>query len=877
MIADAKAKDKRRRQWDEKIAAVQAEVEEIRRNEVKTYSSTRRGLRRLPALTRSYSSVAAISFPVADEEDSIEAVDYSPTLGSDHHYFSSAPAAQSYDGEPGHEFVESSNESGLDQRSIDKCKRLQRLVAIKLAIRMLLHIHIGKSPRYIRNSTDYIYSPGTLPQDANELIQHLKHVSNSLGLMNSEDLRSSWRAYQILTRGDICTLDQDICDLARQLRGGELTVTQLVEQFAAKLLSSPDSPTVRGYIPLLSALSRARFDELGFMIDGTMIEARLPYDRHAVFTLLWQYGKNKEAHYFDRLLKKLTTDSANAQFGEQWEWRTINNTLVPTPPTRDPQILQILIYTALKCNQPHRAEAWSTMLGYTRTGKLWLSHVIRNFLKYYAAHKNWHKGQTWMRSALDQAEILADQGIRHLQRIVFAMLECCAAYGKRSLYRDILRAAVQCRLGVYNADPDLTLTQRSADILREWQSHHEEVYNEDSEALSSVHKARMFARDLRHIRELRLEEKATVPKPTRPVDDDEETERGGSTKSSAEVLSELSADVSTYPAEASSNSAYDEAEAAPWKDLCRRQQIQLDSLRRQLEALKDGRDLDPASMGREHDRHPAHPDKESTNTLLDNRFRTPASEILAKWEGELETKISIKTPSLAWRPISSTIRSRKLQDQSVTISLRPFSSQNKDQIQPPPSQIPAHDVTSNKPATLTRVNRSPASSTAASEISPAESAAEPTTPVLRFHPPRPERTSSQHRQLQQQKLDRNPDMQAPIAPPTPLSESETQKQAAPPPRPSHAETTPPTSNPGSINAGEEKTAPPVPPTARPPPLPFPPYRILDMHELGSGGEEAGDMAAEDVPAARRRDGFPALGLGRGARRKEEGGSTLSCR
>ena len=855
LVADAKAKDKRRKQWDEKIAAAQAEVEEMRRNEDKPYSSTRRNLRRLPALSRSYSSAAAIRLTVADKEDSNEAVDYSSTLEPDHQDVLSAPVAQSHDGGPGLEFSEGPNESNLDQKIIDKCKRLQRLVAIKLAIRMILHIHIGKGPRYICNSTDYVYEPGHLPQNANELIRHLKRVSNSLRLMNSEDLRSSWRAYQILTRGDTCRLDQDICDLAGQLRRGEMTVAQLVEQFAAKLLSSPDSPTVHGYIPLLSVLSRARFDELGFMIDGTMIEARLPYDRHAVFILLWQYGKNKESHYFDRLLKKLTIDSANAQFGEQWEWRTINNTLVPTPPSRDPQILQILIYTALKCNQPHRAEAWSTMLGYTRTGNMWLSHVIRNFLKYYSAHKNWHKGHTWMETALDQAEILAGQGVRHLQRIVFAMLDCCVAYGKRSLYRDILRAAVQCRLGVYSADPDLALPQRSAAILREWQSHHELVYSGETEALSSVQKARMFARKLGHIRELRLEKKTNASNRARPVDGKEETGRGSNTRSSAEGLSEHLADVDTHPEEgsATSNSAHDEAEAAPWKELCRQQQIQLDSLRRQLEALRSGRDLDPASMVREDGKHPSRPEEESTEILQSIAFRAPDSQIFPKMEGEVNTMASMKIPSLAWRPISSTIRSKNIQDQSNNISSLPLPSQNKDQNQLL-SKNPPRDVTSNKAATIPVVPKSLASFQKETGVSPAE----PTRPkpILRFHPPRPKRTGSQLQELRQQKLARNPDIQAPITP-APLSsesEEEEKKKKIAPPHTTHPEAPTATSNSVSTKAGEETTTPPNSPTTWQPPSLLPPYRIHRIHESGSRPEEA-----ENMPTA-RRDGVLRMDL-----------------
>lgn len=594
-IADTKAKEKRRREWDEKIAVVQAEVEQIRQTGFKPYSLRSRTLTRLPALRRNYSIATGTSFAIPHEEVSIGDVDVPPAPESHRHdqKFASIPAANSHDLGTDQEAADFQSESKLDQKTIERCKRLQRLVAIKLAIRMILHIHIGKSPRYVNTRSDYVYDDEGLPQDANELIRHLKQVRNSLKVMNSDRLRSSWRAYQSLTRGITCSLDREISDLARQFRRGEMSVTQLVERFAGRLLSSSDSPTVRGYVPLLTVLSRARFDELGFMIDGTMMEARLSYDRHTIFTLIWQYGKNKEAHYFDKLIKKLTTDNANAQFGEQWLWKNIDGILVPVPPSQDPQILQILIYAALKCNQPHRAEAWSTILSYTRTGNMWFSHVIRNFLRYYSAHKNWHKGQVWMQSALDRAEMLASQGIRHVQRITFAILEFCVAYGERALYRDVLKAACECRLGVYSADPDLTLTQRSRDILKEWGLRHGRVQDEGVDLLSSVEKTRMFNHKLQHIHILEPERTVNTFYLARPVDSKEQVRTRMFKSFSAKNSGELEADENPGHKGSPhiSTDVHDESETVRWKALCHQQAIQLASLRHQLESLKSVQEM----------------------------------------------------------------------------------------------------------------------------------------------------------------------------------------------------------------------------------------------------------------------------------------------
>ena len=671
LIVDTKAKGKRRKEWDEKIAAAKAEIEQIRGSGFKTYNIRSRNLRRLPALSRNYSTAVVARLVSADEdnEDPIEAVEWPSAPEPYHHDQASArtPPVSIHDSRPTDEIAESQRESTLNRTALETCKRVQRLVAIKLAIKMILHVHIGKSPRYINNSSDYVFDhdQSRLPHNANELICHLKQICNTLRILSSEELRLSWAAYQSLTRGESCNLDKDMCEIARRFRQGELNVAQLVERFAESLLSSPDSPTVHGYIPLLKVLSRARFEELSSMVDGTMIEARLPYDQHAVFTLLWQYGKNKEARYFDRLIKKLTTDGANARFGEQWLWRNIDGTLVPMPPSQDPQILQILIYAALKCNQPHRAEAWSKLLSWTRNGHLWRSHVMRNFLKYYSAHRNWHKGKVWLKSALLQAEMLAGQGIRHLQRVTFSMLDFCVAYGERALYRDIMKAAGECRLGVYSADPDLTLTQRAADILREWTLCHGRVCNSGIDALSPVEKARLFSHKLRHIHEGECEGKAKTSYLKSRVASKEQPPTRSSSQNYVGGLPDLEriANVDLGKHSEPVTVSRENAEALKWKELCRRQQMQLDSLKCQLQYFNSLKIPKSASSEGEPDNVPADAVEKVSERTEDRKVHEAGLTIKVEQEEGFE-QIASKRETLGHRRSSdATINSIAVSNQ----------------------------------------------------------------------------------------------------------------------------------------------------------------------------------------------------------------------
>jgi hypothetical protein len=830
LIADTSAKAKRRKQWDEKIAAVQAEVEQIRQNEVKPCGIRRRDLTRLPALSRNYSSRAAASLPVAEMEDSNEEVDCPSMQEFFYHYDVSAADIEDVPGpnfEPALGTAELQHVSNLDQGTIEMCRRLQRLVAIKLAIRMLLHIHIGKSPRYINTTSDYAYDNGDLPQDVNELVQHLKQVLNSLILLKSDNVRLSWRAYQELTRGKRSDLDQDVADLARRFQQGQMNVVQLIENFAGKLLSSSISPSVRGYIPLLTALSRARFDELGFMVDGTMIEARLPYDRHAVFQLLWQYGKNKEARCFDKLIKKLTTESANAQFGEQWLWKSIDGTLVPVPPSQDSSILQILIYAALKCNQPHRAEAWSTILAQKLTGNMWLSHVIRNFLRYYATHHNWHKGLLWMITALDRAEMLAAQGIRHVQRIAFSMLDFCVAHGKRGLYRDILQAAVECRLGVYSASADLTLTQRTTDILSEWKSCHEREHDEAIDHLSAVTKARIFTRKLRGLDDF-----------TRGESSDHHTPRAYArpNRMSARGSSEVGANQNASRQGTSHNSgaAQDEVGAGHWKELCIKQQAQLDMLKQQLDSLKSEQNTTIATQGRIPVRGRLHAVEGTTHPRKGITFHAAALQAAAEQDGTLgrpkDPRMgphSIPRPPLQSGnlPIGTPDMTSCISASKPTPHHIPPTQPPPPPKPPPPSAIPNHQPSTGPPPHA----GSPFPSTsAASGTAPPSQPSKP-RPILRFHPPRSREQPPHSHRHQQQPAVTSDDSTAPKPPPSEAVPAVPREVAEEEGSENEAPAAPAATPPPSLPITQQQTT----TTTRPAPPQKPHHSMIRLQKTGS--------------------------------------------
>jgi hypothetical protein len=489
-IADAIQKDRRRIEWDRRIAQVEGEVQRLQQQEsqiLRSLSSAANARRNKIHHTRPYCTDVR-SRPLEDDLGGELKIPQWRTLewegeGEDDVHHASARDAQQ----------ESTPDTQMTENTRDARRRVERLVALKLAIRMLLHVRVGTSPRFNDINLDYTYEANDNAKDFNDLIDRLKTIRRSLHELNSPGRRSDVSTLQKMPRREQAAIDQEIRNLAHEFRLGNLSITRLVKRIGNSIIRSPEPPSVNAYVPLMTTLSRARLDELAYLVMAAMDESRLTLSNHSVLNIIWQYGKNRDANRFEEFLKSVTKASATTKYTELWEWRMINEVEVPCPSSNDSRLLQILVYTALKCNQPHRAEAWLSQLKCSNGPARHTSHVLRNFMKFYATNRDWQRGRAWLSAALDWSVSLGPNVVRDLQRVVFAMLELCVACGKQDAYTCILQAAVSARVGVFRAEADLRFTERSKSILAEWERLHSSAPTAVDDDLSSIQrKAQAF-------------------------------------------------------------------------------------------------------------------------------------------------------------------------------------------------------------------------------------------------------------------------------------------------------------------------------------------------------------------------------------------------
>lgn len=291
-VADTIQKDRRRIEWDKRIAQVEGEVERLRQQEsqiLRCLSGADSLRRNTIHHTRSYCTDVRSR---ALEDDSGTAVDIPQwrTLdwegqGEDdvHHAFAT----------DAHE--PSTPDMQMTENTRDTPQRIERLVALKLAIRMLLHVRVGTSPRFNDISLGYGDEANDNAKDLDGLIQRLKTIRRSLHELNSPGKRSDVSTLQKMPRKEQAAIDQEIRHHTHEFRLRNMSITCLVKRISTSIIRSPEPPSVKAYVPLMTTLSRARLDELAYLVMSAMDESRLTLSNHSVLNIIWQYGKNRDA------------------------------------------------------------------------------------------------------------------------------------------------------------------------------------------------------------------------------------------------------------------------------------------------------------------------------------------------------------------------------------------------------------------------------------------------------------------------------------------------------------------------------------------------------------------------------------------------------
>ena len=331
--------------------------------------------------------------------------------------------------------------------------RYDRLIAYKLALRMLLHSRIG-GPRYNSVEASAFSEGRDFSSEVNTILRRLQEVTSTLTSMKPVIARTPRpRPEGIVSPNPLqLRLHNQLRHLGDQFKSGRLKANSLVNRFAMIIMEVPATPTIREYTSIIHLFNYAEQEEMSYLVISALNESTLYLDKTAVHTLLWRFGRSRDLSSLDQFLRDLTRLDGKIQ--DPWEWRRVNGTLVPIPSEFSSLLCCRLISIALNCGQIEKAEAWASLLAEERPFHFRQVFVVKHFLLFCKSQRNWERGKGWI-SALVQLARGWDKmswsnhrgdPFKEMQLTIFRMLDLALACGKNDFYTAALTAVCDAGL-----------------------------------------------------------------------------------------------------------------------------------------------------------------------------------------------------------------------------------------------------------------------------------------------------------------------------------------------------------------------------------------------------------------------------------------------
>ncbi|CAG7919023.1 unnamed protein product [Penicillium olsonii] len=460
-IADASVKDRRRNDWDEKIAAVKAEVSELVDEEQRILASlqSRRERRGLDRLIQGRGLGTMPRFPLGPQSPS----GFNQSMRAFHTErgrFNAVAArmAESQLAENEQEIDEvDDSEIFLPSETLPnwvleddlRLKAIQKLALRQFAIRMLLRPAIAH--RYSGISMNYAADFETPQVDVSQLLEELNNIRNRLKSLKTNprsvfsDVISEYGASQL---GDMqrerAALDAELTDDIRAYTSQHMSLQELIMRISNNILSSrdPDRPTA--FRHMIIAFGQTRQNDLVEMLLRTLLPNRFYLNPSLVITIVTFFRKSKNLKDFDLFLKMLGGEGYSVNLGSRgvYKHRTVNGLEIIVPPlnSSNPVIYAALIGAALRFDQPERADAW---LQAARSGGFFDSwETLFTYLRFYSLRRDWEKGANVLKRAVTYLVSSTDHRLDSVERLLARMVGLCDSCDRVDASDALVKAAV---------------------------------------------------------------------------------------------------------------------------------------------------------------------------------------------------------------------------------------------------------------------------------------------------------------------------------------------------------------------------------------------------------------------------------------------------
>ncbi|CAI7615850.1 unnamed protein product [Penicillium crustosum] len=455
-IADASVKDRRRHDWDEKIAAVKAEVSELVDEEERILASlqSRRETRGLNRLIQARGFGTVPRFPPGIQ---------SPPIFNRIRAFHTertrlnavgVQTVENQSAEENEHTIDEQEESEIfiPQETLPswvleddlRLKAIQKLALRQFAIRILLRPAIAH--RYSGVSMNYAADFETPQVNVAQLLEELNNLRYRMNTLKTNrdatysDITQDYAASQLgEMQRERETLDAELTNDIHIYTSQQMSLQELLLRISNNILSSrdPDRPTA--FRLMIMAFGQTRQNDLVELLLRTLLPNRFFLNPSLVITIITFFRKSKNLKDFDLFLKMLGGEGYSVNLGSRgvYKHRTVN---VPSLNSSNPVIYAALIGAALRFDQPDRADAW---LQAARGGGFFDSwETLFTYLRFYSLRRDWDKGVNVLKRAVTYLLSSTDHRLDSVERLLGRMVGLCDSCDRLDASDALVRAAV---------------------------------------------------------------------------------------------------------------------------------------------------------------------------------------------------------------------------------------------------------------------------------------------------------------------------------------------------------------------------------------------------------------------------------------------------
>jgi hypothetical protein len=460
-LADAKIKDKRRLEWEDKIAAVKDEVNQLVEEEHRILTELTARRTQLIAgqfiQTRNFSTATPFRlappkrYDFADPRSlAKEAADHGKSLQELKLPFPEAddPLFDYTDEDAGSS--ESDNIYAWASGDGLRIKAIQKLALKQLAIRFLLRPVIAHN--YIGLPMDYAPDFELPRLGTTDLLRELNTIRKRIHTLKTSgqepfddlvrDLPISQHQHLHAKSEEFdATLQNDI----NMYLSMTMSLPELLLRISNNLISCdlPDRP--KSFQLMIMAFTRTRQNDLVDLVLRTILPNRFTLTTPFIISTLTFFRKSKNLKDFDQFLQMLRGEGypVNLRLMALYQKRFVNGVEITVPPLAscNPVIFGALIAAALRFDQPDRANAWLQV--WRSTGYLDDFSTLCAFLRFYNVRSDWENGLHTLMRALAFIISTTSHPESRIERLIVHMVHFCDSCQQGGVSELLIKAAVQ--------------------------------------------------------------------------------------------------------------------------------------------------------------------------------------------------------------------------------------------------------------------------------------------------------------------------------------------------------------------------------------------------------------------------------------------------